>query len=234
MGHQFRFYLDPAAIEGLEVRFDPGESHHLSGVLRRGTGAEIEATNGLGELFAVRLTGKWGGQWHGEIVERTAAPEAELLPLALALPCLKGDRWELALEAACELGTGEVWLVDYRQAAVAWSPARADRARRKAVEALKQSGGTRLTRILGPCRPADLLQIFPGEQIYLADAEGQPLEGIQTPALLVVGPEAGWSGEEEALFRQAGAKRFSLGSRRLRSEIASIAALAALSMKLNT
>jgi 16S rRNA (uracil1498-N3)-methyltransferase len=225
MAHRFLFYLNPAEIRGDEVCFDRWESHHLSGVLRHGAGAEIEATDGRGNLYTVRLERKHGGLWHGVVFERISDGSQKALPLALALPCLKGDRWELILEAACELGAAEIWLVDYEQAAAQWLKSRVERARRKAVEALKQSGGHHLTQVMDPCGPEKLVDANSNKYVYLADACGEAQIRMQEPALVVIGPEAGFSNDEEALFRQTGALTFRMGSRRLRSEIAGIAAL---------
>ena len=50
-----RFFVRPDAVEEGRVRFDADETRHLQRVLRLGAGARIEATDGAGRSFVVRL-----------------------------------------------------------------------------------------------------------------------------------------------------------------------------------
>jgi 16S rRNA (uracil1498-N3)-methyltransferase len=131
---------------------------------------------------------------------------------------------------------------------------RADRWRRLALEAAKQSRRSDLPEIGEPTRLAALLatdQPIPGGakpgaagiaassrplRILLSETEeDQPLLRIlqQNPIdaemggiTLAVGPEGGWTAGESALFTRAGWHSASLGPRILRVETAVIAALA--------
>jgi RsmE family RNA methyltransferase len=59
------------------------------------------------------------------------------------------------------------------------------------------------------------------------------LETTSFLAVLAVGPERGWSGRERELFKEAGFRRLSMGSRALRTETACVAAIILLMEKLN-
>ena len=71
-------------------------------------------------------------------------------------------------------------------------------------------------------------------RILLSPAGGQALSGMAKgpdslgPVVLAVGPEAGFSAEEELLLQRAGFVAVRLGPRVLRTETAALAALAAL------
>jgi len=234
MAHQFQFYADPESVQDDEIRFDRRESHHIGDVLRAAAGSAIEATDGLGWLYQVKLTASEKGRWAGRILDKRQAEAEAPLPISLALPCLKGDRWETALEAACEMGLRAVWLVNYAQAALKWSKARQERAERKAIEALKQSRGSRLTLIQGPCGLEELMRQSKAEEIWAADASGQLLPNLRAPILMIIGPEAGLGEAEKELLQAKRARFFSLGARRLRTEVAAAAAMAQAALRLAT
>lgn len=224
MSHKFIFFLNPEDVSSDSATFSRAESHHLD-VLRQGAGCQVEAIDGCGRRYCLQLDEKQGGLWRGAILSQEMTEPAAPLPISLALPCLKAERWESALEAACEMGIERVVLTEYRQAVVSWTDARLDKARRKAVEALKQSGGSRLTEITGPLNLTELLNVVGGLNVYLTEKEAEAFTGIMAPAMILVGPEAGFHPEEESVLKAAGVQRFNLGKRRLRSEIACIAAL---------
>lgn len=226
MAHKFIFYLAPHDVGAESACFSRAESHYISDVLRLSVGKSVEAVDGLGSRYILQLQKLDGGRWWGRIVQREITEPGVAVPISLALPCLKLDRWESALEAACELGIETVWLTHYRQAATRWSKARQERAQRKAIEALKQSRGSRLTQIRGPLSLAQLLSSADFVAVWMADPDGEALPPIAAGSLLIIGPAAGLHPEEDAILRANRVRCFSLGKRRLRSEIASVAALA--------
>ena len=59
-----------------------------------------------------------------------------------------------------------------------------------------------------------------------------PSTNHQAPITLAIGPEGGWTDEEVALLEEHGFSRYSLGSRILRTDTATIALLAQLMLKL--
>jgi 16S rRNA (uracil1498-N3)-methyltransferase len=101
-----------------------------------------------------------------------------------------------------------------------------------AIEAAEQCGRTRLPDIDEPLPLARLLkQREPGRTVYFADETGG--EAVRTafksgPALILTGPEGGFTDEERAAVRSApDTLAISLGPRILRAETAALAALAA-------
>jgi RsmE family RNA methyltransferase len=226
LNHNFTFYIEPDGISGNTAVFSPEESHHISGVLRRDTGCEVEAVDGHGIRYRIRLFQKNEHCWEGEILSREKGESSAPMDLRLALPCLKHDQWEVALEAACALGIQGIYLIDFKNAALRWTPPRVTKAKKKAIEALKQSGGSLLTEIAGPFWLRELHTESRNLNVYLADKSGPALSKLTCPALLLIGPEAGFDEEVKGVLRQWNLSRFNLGTRRLRSEVACITALA--------
>lgn len=231
MKHKFTFYVEPSRFQSEQVQFSRAESHHLSSVLRMKRGDQVEAVDGKGYIYSIQLLHREAGCWRGRILSRRLHEVTTPIPACIALPCLKGDRWEIALDAACEMGIQEVWLVDFKSASITWTKARQERAKRKAVEALKQSVGGRLTEILGPATLPGVIEACPTTPIWLADPTGGVMPASLETPLIVVGPEAGLHPEEEEYLTSKRVHRFSLGKRRLRSEIAVVAALTQLIQK---
>ena len=100
-----------------------------------------------------------------------------------------------------------------------------------AIEAAEQCGRTRLPEIAEPVK----LDVLLGERdaartLYFADENGGEAVSAafrRGPALLLTGPEGGFTDEERAAIRAApGSIAISLGPRILRAETAALAALA--------
>jgi 16S rRNA (uracil1498-N3)-methyltransferase len=100
------------------------------------------------------------------------------------------------------------------------------------IEAAEQCGRTRLPEIV---EPVSLKQLLAGRdaarRLYFADEAGgeEAASALQCgPALILIGPEGGFTEEERQLIRAApNAVPVSLGPRTLRADTAAVAALAA-------
>jgi 16S rRNA (uracil1498-N3)-methyltransferase len=229
MGHRFTFYTESAGVEGGWVHFDRAESHHIGRVLRSCIGQVIRATDGKGSILSVQLEKMVDGCWTGRVLSRIEEEPAAPLLMTVGLPCLKAERWLIALEACCEFGIRTIYPVNFELSVSQWTSTRVDKARRKSVEILKQAGGSLLTRIEEPIALTELLDREDFSEILLADPEGEKMDTLADDALVIVGPEAGFSPREEELFHKVNARRLALSSRRLRSEIAVIAVIALVS-----
>lgn len=232
MSHRFLFYIDPVDISGKKVRFSRSESHHIQRVLRLGRGSQIEAADGSGYVYQIQLEEVAEGYQFGRILDKRLKEPKAPLPVSVAIPCLKGSRWEIAVEAACEMGVEAIYPADFKRASLKWIPSRIEKMRCKAVEIMKQSRGSRLTSIKEPCTLLQLIERVRFTEIWLADPEGDTISRIQSGALFIVGPEVGLDTDEEGQLGDFGARRFNLGNRRMRSEIAVVVSLAQVQLNL--
>src|SRR5262249_34881586 len=99
-----RVSVRPDAVEADRVRFEGAEAHRLRRVLRLRPGAVIEATDGTGRLYTVRLGGlDADGAW-GTIEARTEPARESPCAITLAQAILKGDRMSWLVQKATELG----------------------------------------------------------------------------------------------------------------------------------
>jgi 16S rRNA (uracil1498-N3)-methyltransferase len=232
-----RVFVRPEAVGPDRVRFDAGEAHHLRRVLRLRPGAVVEATDGTGRLYTVRLEaleddGAWG------TIEARAEPARESpCAITLAQALLKGDRMSWLVQKATELGVARI--VPMETARVVARPtaggaARHARLERIAREAVKQCGRVVVPVVDPPRAFAEVTREIPRhDAAWLCwEGGGHQLAALATevgrPArlLLVVGPEGGFTRDEVALAEKAGARLASLGPRTLRAESAGLTAVA--------
>jgi 16S rRNA (uracil1498-N3)-methyltransferase len=242
-----RFYAPPTAFahDGAGVVLSAEESRHLRDVLRLRAGDEAFVFDGEGREFACSVEDA-GGRRQGA-ARLSVRGEAEPLrpesplELALAVGLLKGEKFDLVVQKATELGAARVVPVVTQRADVRLrderdAAARVERWRRLALEAAKQSGRARLPLVAPPAPFIDFVSSPPREgglRLLFAERGGRGLDeavGARTePPTSVdalVGPEGGWDDAELDAARRHGWLLVTLGGRTLRAETAALAVAA--------
>lgn len=234
-GRRRRFFVRPEAVEGDRVRFDAAEARHLARVLRLGPGARVEAADGAGRAFVVRVVsvGPAGGQ--GQIESEARRETESPCAVTLAQAILKGDRMTWLVQKATELGVARIVPMETARGGVPGTRAAQQRARweRVAREAMKQCGRAVAPTVEAPRGFETVVaEVADHDAAWLCDGrEGEPAVAVARRAgrprrlLLLVGPEGGFTEEEVAAGRAAGAGVVSLGPRILRAESAGIVAV---------
>lgn len=228
-----------AAAPGDRVSITGAEARHAVTVSRLAVGEPISIGNGSG-LVAV---GTVASAEHTELVVEVTT--VEHMPrrqpsVFLAQALAKGDRDELAVQAATELGVDGV---------IPWSAARSiskwegtkiakgrDRWAAVVREASKQSLRAWVPDVLDLVTTKQLARLAEGARmLVLEPTAATPLSALELDdrdLVLVVGPEGGISLQELDLLNSAGAEIVRLGDEVLRTSTAGPAALAALAAKL--
>ena len=219
------------------------QAAHLIRVLRAQTGMEFDIVAGDRVCHAV-IAGITGDTVRFNLLAEVEADPA--LPITLLLSVFKFDRMEWAIEKATELGVSRIIPVLARRSEkhLAQSAAgRTERWRRIALESAKQARRSDVPVIeeaiqlkIAARREGDALKLVLAEQerattlrTALTEALNDSVKntGDEFPEIrLAIGPEGGWTAEEEALFDAEGWKPVSLGPRILRAETAVISAMA--------
>ncbi|GAA2924502.1 16S rRNA (uracil(1498)-N(3))-methyltransferase [Microbacterium luteolum] len=171
-----------------------------------------------------------------ERIEHPAPSPRIVLVQALA----KGDRDELAVQAACELGVDEVLPWQAGRSVSRWEGPKAAKGRERWAtivrEAAKQAHRAWVPEVAAPVTTKQLAARASTDRVLLLDPTASVrLSAIQPDGrdlVLVVGPEGGISDEELALLTDAGAERVLLGDTVLRTSTAGPAAIALLSVAL--
>jgi len=219
-------------------------AEHLIRVLRAETGMEADVVAG-GRVFHAEVAAIENGLDGKSEVRFNLLAEMEsepALPITLVMSVYKFDRMEWAIEKLTELGIAEIAPVIARRSekhlALAASK-RVERWRRIAHEASQQARRSDVPLIHDPVALVERVRREPAaKRIVLAEQERTTTlrnafdealaeAGADLPTFeIAIGPEGGWSPEEESLFDTNGWKAVSLGPRILRAETAAITALA--------
>ncbi|HKQ08466.1 MAG TPA: 16S rRNA (uracil(1498)-N(3))-methyltransferase [Blastocatellia bacterium] len=242
-----RFYAASAAIGESVIHLSSEESHHLARVLRLRAGDEAYVFDGCGREYRCRVAVVHARQAQLEIIERLTNEVESALDLTLGQGLAKGEKFDLIVQKATELGVRAIAPLVTANADIKLSDERAEkraeRWRRISLEALKQSGGRRLLDIRQPASLADFIAaIAPNERAATllvfsergGAALGDALSELEHPqrVIALVGPEGGWADSELDLLAARGARMVTLGPRILRTETAAIAAVTLIQHRL--
>jgi 16S rRNA (uracil1498-N3)-methyltransferase len=220
------------------------EARHLRDVLRLERGAEVFVFDGVGQEYRCEVKESARGLVRLNVVEEVEAARPESpLDLELAVALLKGEKFDLVVQKATELGARGIVPLITKQADVRLrderdGERRVARWQRIALEASKQSGRAVVPVVSAPRLFASLVEANVGGErwrVMFSEREGQELletiKNVPASAAAVtalVGPEGGWTDEEIRQARDAGWNIVTLGGRTLRAETAAIAVTALL------
>lgn len=230
--------LEPADAEvGARVHVTGEEARHAVTVARVRLGERIAIGDGSGFVVRGPVVAASADELAIEVDEVRHDPEPEP-PLWLAQALAKGDRDELAIQAATELGVAGVIPWAAERSVSRWDGAKAAKGRERwssiVREASKQAIRSRVPDVAA-LASTDELASLPG-RLFVLDPLGDvavtevPLDGERVT--LVVGPEGGISSREFDALGTAGAVRVRLGPEVLRTSTAGPAALAVLNARL--
>jgi len=233
-----RFFVEK--FDGQRALVSGARAHHLGVVLRAQAGQLYELSDGV-RVCLGRIEKVARDSVEFALLEELPAEEPRL-QVVLLLSVVKFDAFEWAIEKATELGVTEIVplaAARSEKALVAVSEKRSERWRKIVLEAAQQSRRVRLP-VLQPIIKPETAFSARGERlgIFLSErAEAPALRVVlrdraASQAVLAIGPEGGWTGEERDLAVKAGFHEASLGRLILRTETAVIAALASLSFAL--
>jgi 16S rRNA (uracil1498-N3)-methyltransferase len=230
--------LEPADAEvGARVTVVGDEARHAVTVARVRIGERIAIGDGSGFVVWGAVVAASASELAIEVDEVRHDPEPEPA-LWLAQALAKGDRDELAIQAATELGAAGVIPWAAERSVSRWDGVKAAKGRERWAsivrEASKQAIRSRVPEVAALASTADLAALT--GQLLVLDPHGDvaltevsPDEGRIT---LVVGPEGGISPSEFETLTGAGAVRVRLGLEVLRTSTAGPAALAVLNARL--
>ena len=224
-----RLFVSEALGPGAEVELDASQANYLGNVLRLSEGAELLVFDGISGEWLARISNAAKKRMTLRVERRTREPET-IPDLWLAFAPVKRAQTDWLVEKATELGAARLLPVMTRRTVA--ERVRLDRLESIAIEAAEQCGRTRLPEIAEPVSLKQLLaERDTSRTLYFADeGGGEPVAGAfkPGPALILTGPEGGFTEDERAAIRAAtNAVPVSLGPRILRAETAALAALTA-------
>ena len=235
-----RVYVDAPLAAGKRVILEGNAASHVTRVLRLRVGDALTLFNGAGGEYAAGIDAARGGRLTVAVGEPRALERESPLSLTLAQGVSRGERMDLVVQKATELGVSGIVPLFTERSVVRLGAQQAERKlthwRAIAIAACEQSGRNRLPNVAPPVSLADLLRggsdgstrllLSPGATDTLADVP-RPLSAVT----VLIGPEGGLAQAEQEAAVAAGFRPVRLGPRVLRTETAAIAALTVLQLE---
>ena len=239
-----RFHVEPfessesVAIEGPEAR-------HIAKVMRMGPGDQVILFDGIGSecQATIQTVGKNSVLLTPEPWQAVCREASTRVVAAVALP--KGDRLKFMVEKLTEIGVARLIPLDCQRASVKPRENTIAKMRRYVIEASKQCKRNVLMTIDDPVDVQQLVQAPPAdsERFICLPEHSQDSIPDQDPipalvdqladseslieAWILVGPEGGFTNQENELAIATNWRAVNLGSRILRTETAIIASCVA-------
>jgi 16S rRNA (uracil1498-N3)-methyltransferase len=233
-----RVYAPDAARDRSTVRLPADEAHHLMHVLRMAVGDAVGVFDGAGREWSGCIVSADRSGVAVELVAPIDPVPEPVVHIVLAIGLLKGDQMDAVVRDATMLGVAEIVPMVTARVAVSGhardSGKAVERWTRVAIASARQCGRAVVPRI-APVTPFEtvvaqmvrdvtIIAIEPA----LADLGTNPPYVRPKRALVLVGPEGGWSAAEVESARKSGAHARQLGPRTLRAESAPIVLLSSL------
>jgi 16S rRNA (uracil1498-N3)-methyltransferase len=236
-GNRQRLFLTVPLHAGAHVWLDRMQANYLLNVLRLKTGAEVLVFNGA--------DGEWLASLHAEGRKSAALACVRQIRAQTALPDidymfapLKSARLDYMVQKATEMGAGRLMPVITQRTQVA--RVNLERMQANAVEAAEQCGILSVPEVLPALKLDAALVAMSTERLLVFCDEDAPVadpvaalhahvsgQGSMRPVAVLIGPEGGFSADEQALLRRhPSCISLSLGPRILRADTAAVAALA--------
>ena len=231
-----RFYVDFALSPDSVVELPDNVVRHLN-VLRVKNTEEIVLFNGNGKAYPALPEVLEKRRASVRILREEATDNESPLNITLVQAVSAAERMDFTLQKSVELGVAEIRPVISERCVVRLSGERAEkrvaRWQEIVVSACEQSGRNIVPKVLPLTTYAQSLQQLPQEttKLLMSLNRAQKLGDVRPQSgkvVFMVGPEGGWTEKEEQQAFDAGFQSVTLGKRVLRTETASLAAIAAM------
>lgn len=233
-----RIHVDQTLMAGSEATVAGSPAEHVLRVLRMGIGDSLTLFNGDGHDYAAVISASSGREMTVTIGAAHSPDNESALQLTLAQGIARGDKMDLIVQKATELGVARIVPLLTERSGVKLDAERAQKRllhwRAVAIRACEQCGRARIPAI----SPLKSLEEWLGELtddgatrlalLPQARRSARDLDLSGKRAMLAIGPEGGLGARDLQALSEAQFEGLRLGPRILRTETAGLAALAAL------
>jgi len=234
-----RIYIPPEDIEKQQgIKLNADKSHYLTSVLRCKRGDRISVVDGKGKACEAEIVEISKKHVFINILSETALDTESALNLILCQGIPKGEKMDMVVQKATELGVKEI-IPLITERCVVKETRKVKRWQKIAEEAAEQCGRTIIPTVHEPVEFGLLFTVHCSQQMngfIFWEEGGLSLKDAisklaihpftDSPIHLFVGPEGGFTAEEVKLSEEHGLIRTTLGKRTLRAETAAIVSVA--------
>jgi len=235
-----RFYSPENLHIGATVKLNNNAATHATRVLRLNIGDTLKLFNGDGFDYSCELVSVKKGEVLAKIKNSKVVENESNLHITLLQGISSGDRMDIALQKAVELGVALIIPIKTERSIVKLdeekTKKRVEHWQNVVISACEQSGravvpevesplGLTLWLASNPQNNSTRITLDPTADSHLNDLD-KPEKNIE----LLIGSEGGLTAEEVDLAKQHGFTGVRLGPRILRTETAPLASIAAMQM----
>ncbi|WP_041522178.1 16S rRNA (uracil(1498)-N(3))-methyltransferase [Gilvimarinus agarilyticus] len=217
------------------VKLDDNAAHYLGKVLRMTAGRPLIVFNGQGGEYSGVITDVAKKYIEVTLNSYDDNDRESRLSIELAVGLSRGERWDLVLQKATELGVTRIVPLVTERTEVKLKGERLEKKwqhwQQITISACEQCQRNRLPELAPLTQLSDYLARSDAEQKFvLHHRDHQALPKALTPSsvALLIGPEGGLSEDEIVTARNAGFNPLTLGPRVMRTETAPLAAISVL------
>ena len=243
-----RIYISPESItKKIGIVVPPDKSRHLMTVMRCKHGDELTVIDGRGKAYLARISDIQKKTVIIDILSETIQDAESTVPIILCQGILKGDKMDLVIQKATELGISEIIPAISERCQVK-ETRKTQRWRKLAEEAAEQCGRAVIPDVREPQPFAGIFEMpaieHAAARLIFWEGGGLSLDeamektafspGISAgttdvttkgAVVIFIGPEGGFASSEIEAVESRGIIRATLGKRILRAETAAIAAV---------
>ena len=226
-----RLYQNTPFTEGKTAELDSDNSHHLNKVLRFPVGKNITVFNGDGFDYTALVQGA-KKTTSLKIISKARNNSESKLDLTLAQGIAKGEKMDFLIQKAVELGVKRIIPMKLERCVVRLRDEKVqkkiDHWQKSANHACEQSGRSVIVTVSDPVSLEGLLEERGHNGFVLHHRAKISLSQVQetSNATIWIGPEGGLTEKEVNESEFAGYQSVHIGKRVLRTETASLAAIA--------
>jgi 16S rRNA (uracil1498-N3)-methyltransferase len=235
-----RIFLRESSLFSSPIVIRDEKAHYLFSVLRCRAGNGLIVTDEKGCSYTAQILSASKKEVTITITGNYCLNTESGLNIILVQGLLKGEKMDFVIQKTTELGVSAIIPVITERSQLRETRKR-PRWKKIAEEAARQSGRTKIPEIFENYSFRDIFDLpalSSGKGILFWEQGGEKLSAVTAGLLhtdkifLLVGPEGGFSEEEVLYASEKGVVTATLGSRTLRAETASIAAVSLIQFAL--
>lgn len=244
-----RYFVPSEQFSESNVRIAGDDAYHLTKVMRARPGEQVIVSDGCGRVVRAELISVGADEVSAHIVERIHSMQEPLVEITIAQSMPKADKMETVIQKGTEIGAVRFLPFHSARTVVQYDAKKAakriERWAKIAKEAAEQAHRDRVPEVAAPCSWNELMrqikdydaaffcyereQTVPFRQALQQAWAGWSKRGdVRWRAVLIVGPEGGFTEAEAAEAEQSGASLVRLGARILRTETAAMVGLSCI------
>lgn len=244
-----RYFVTPNQFNGQHIIIQDDDAHHIIRVMRMKEDEQVIVSDNGTRTVIAKIVELGTHEVKLEVVEETVKSTEPIWQVSIAQALPKGDKMELIVQKCTEVGAVQFIPFESQRVIVQYDQKkeakRIERWKKIVKEAAEQSHRNKIATVEATKSYKQLLESFKLYDLVLfcyeetgKGKEGQAIKDVlQTfkheiedktslvRILVVAGSEGGFTEQEAALAKEAGAKLVGLGKRILRAETAGIVAL---------